>query len=257
MSNITDKRRQEVMLSIKKQVAEAKDKDFGLRTLEITRERLNEIEPELRKQFGFWKGYPDLFLDAILPKESNFCFYFYQRVFLRIAMRYKLIYATFTRAFSKSFLSIIIEYLKCIFYPGAKQFITTGGKGQAAQIAEEKIKEIWGIWPILKNELLTKSGWSFQKDGVTLTFRNGSILDVVGMRDSTRGGRRHGGLVEEVILVDGTKLNEVIIPLSETNNKFRGRTLQKCGDIKIGEPGQPGCGSNTANSERRCSQRCA
>ncbi|KFZ25885.1 MAG: hypothetical protein KQ78_01841 [Candidatus Izimaplasma bacterium HR2] len=145
MSNMSDKRREEVLLNIKKQVAIAKEKDFGLNNLEITEERLNKIEPELRKQFGFWKAYPDLFLDIILPKESNFNFYFYQRVFLRIAMRYKLIYATFTRAFSKSFLSIIIEYLKCIFYPGAKQFITTGGKGQAAQIAEEKIKEIWGI----------------------------------------------------------------------------------------------------------------
>lgn len=33
------------------------------------------------------------------------------------------------------------------------------------------------------------------------------------MRDSTRGGRRHGGLIEESILIDGVKLNEVIIPL--------------------------------------------
>ncbi len=81
-------------------------------------------------------------------------------------------------------------------------------------------------------------------------------MDVVGMRDSTRGGRRHGGLIEESILIDGVKLNEVIIPLLEIN-KFHGRTSQKCEDIKIGGPGQPGCGRNTADSERICSQRCA
>jgi len=210
MNNMTDRRNREVLLSIKKQVATAKERGFGSVRLEITEERINKIAPDLRKQFGFWKAYPDLFLDAILPEDSKFGFYFYQRVFLRITMRYKLVYATFTRAFSKSFLSIIVEYLKCIFYPGAHQFITTGGKGQAASIAEEKIKELWGIWPLMKNEL---TSWSFQKDGVELNFKNGSILDVVGMRDSTRGGRRHGGLIEEVILIDGVKLNEVIIPL--------------------------------------------
>jgi len=211
MNNLTDKRRQQIFLSVKQQIDEAKLRNSKSNKKEdITEARVVGIKDELRKQFSFWKAYPDLFLDTILPKSSSFNFYFYQRLFLRIAIRYKLVYATFTRAFSKSFLSIIIEYLKCIFYPGAKQFITTGGKGQAAQIAEEKIKEIWGIWPVLKDELVK---WSFQKDGVKLEFKNGSILDVVGMRDSTRGGRRHGGLIEEAILIDGNRLNEVIIPL--------------------------------------------
>lgn len=36
------------------------------------------------------------------------------------------------------------------------------------------------------------------KDYVTLKFRNGSQFDVVGALDSTRGGRRHGGLIDEV-----------------------------------------------------------
>lgn len=36
------------------------------------------------------------------------------------------------------------------------------------------------------------------KDYVTLKFRNGSQFDVVGALDSTRGGRRNGGLIDEV-----------------------------------------------------------
>ena len=32
---------------------------------------------------------------------------------------------------------------------------------------------------------------NFGKDYMTLTFKNGSVLDVVGALDSTRGGRRH------------------------------------------------------------------
>lgn len=29
-------------------------------------------------------------------------------------------------------------------------------------------------------------------------FRNGSIFDVVGALDTERGGRRHGGLIDEI-----------------------------------------------------------
>ena len=38
---------------------------------------------------------------------------------------------------------------------------------------------------------------NYLKDYVTLKFRNGSQFDVVGALDSTRGGRRHGGLIDE------------------------------------------------------------
>ena len=38
-------------------------------------------------------------------------------------------------------------------------------------------------------------------------------------RNSTRGGRRHGGVVEEVILIDGTALNEVILPLMNVSRR--------------------------------------
>ena len=50
------------------------------------------------------------------------------------------------------------------------------------------------------------------KDHVEYIFKNGSQLDIMAARQSSRGKRKTGGLVEEVILVDGTLLNEVIIP---------------------------------------------
>ena len=36
------------------------------------------------------------------------------------------------------------------------------------------------------------------KDYVTLVFKNGSVFDVVGALDSQRGGRKHGGIIDEV-----------------------------------------------------------
>ena len=69
----------------------------------LTNEYLAENE-ELFKQYAdFFTAYPDIFLDLIKPVESNFELFFYQRIVLRAIMRYKDIFVTAPRAFSKSF----------------------------------------------------------------------------------------------------------------------------------------------------------
>ena len=80
--------------------------------------------------------------------------------------------------------------------PGTKRFICAPNKNQGAQIAKEKIAEIYDKFPLLRREV---QGWehdnmpgNFGKDYVTLKFNNGSQFDVVGALDSQRGGRRHG-----------------------------------------------------------------
>ena len=96
----------------------------------LSEERLKaQIEP-LRKLISFFRAYPDLFVDFLLKEDNpkNFKFYFYQRVFLRIVMRHRYVYATFPRAFSKSFLSMLALILRCILYPNSHMFVTTGGK---------------------------------------------------------------------------------------------------------------------------------
>jgi hypothetical protein len=49
--------------------------------------------------------------------------------------------------------------------------------------------------PILKEEMSNKVGEKprFDDDYVRLVFKNGSILDVVSVSNSTRGGRRTSG----------------------------------------------------------------
>ena len=180
----------------------------------VSEERLIPVLDELRKAFSFYREYPDLFIDFIAGPDSTFSLYFYQRVFLRAVMRHKYAYCTFPRAYSKSFLTIMALMMRCIFYPGAKLFITSGGKEQAASIAKEKIEEILDLLPALRREINYSPGkTTFSKDYVKLEFRNKSRLDIVAARDSARGGRRHGGAMEEVILIDGEALNNVILPL--------------------------------------------
>jgi hypothetical protein len=101
--------------------------------------------------------------------------------------------------------------------PGTKRFICAPGKGQSAQIAKEKIAEIYDKWPLIRREVIggdiSDTPGNFGKDYVTLKFRNGSQFDVVGALDSTRGGRRHGGLIDEVRDHEEAPINEVVLPL--------------------------------------------
>ena len=68
----------------------------------ISEERLKAIIPAARQYIAFWREYPDLFVDFLQTgsdperkKELNF--YFYQRVFLRVSMRYRYVYMVFPR----------------------------------------------------------------------------------------------------------------------------------------------------------------
>ena len=185
----------------------------------LSEERVMAIIPAARDYIAFWREYPDLFVDFLVrgqrteAKDGEFKFYFYQRIFLRAAMRHQYLYAVFPRAYSKSFLSVMVLMCKCILYPRCKLFVTSGGKEQAAGIVKEKVQEICTLIPAFKNEIDWGRGVTLEgKDYCKYVFKNGSYFDNIAARESSRGKRRHGGLIEECVGVDGTILSEVIIP---------------------------------------------
>lgn len=191
------------------------DKKLGL-----SEERLQEQLPNLRHLIAFFREYPDIFIDFLIQNDPNctFHFYFYQRIFLRIAMRHRYVYATFPRAYSKSFLSMLVLMIRCILYPHSELFITTGGKEQAASITIAKIEELCRLIPALNNELNLERGKTRKtKDDVEYVFKNGSRINVLAAKQSSRGQRRTGGLMEECVLIDGDILNEVIIPTTNVD----------------------------------------
>ena len=162
----------------------------------ITEEFVNTNFREIGNICSLFTVYPDIYLDLITPEDTNFKLYFFQRIMLRSFMRYKDIYITACRGFSKSFMTILGLFLQCVFFPGGRRFICAPYKEQAARIAKEKIIEIYRIWPLLRKEVIggefDEEPGNFGKDYVQLKFRNGSVLDVVGALDSARGGRRMG-----------------------------------------------------------------
>ena len=187
----------------------------------VSEERVRAVMPEVRNTIAFFREYPDLFVDFVKGPDSNFKFYFYQRVFLRVVMRHRKVYATFPRAYSKSFLSMMVLMLRCILYPGCELFITTGGKEQAASITVAKIDEICRLIPSLNNEINWDRGQSKKsKDNVEYIFKCGSKINILAARESTRGQRRTGGLMEECVLIDQTALNEIIIPTTNVDRRL-------------------------------------
>lgn len=64
----------------------------------LSQERLQAQIDNIRNLISFFRQYPDLFVDFIQGPEGNFKFLYYQRIFLRIVMRHRYVYATFPRA---------------------------------------------------------------------------------------------------------------------------------------------------------------
>lgn len=182
----------------------------------LTEDFLNDSRELFEKYGNLFTVYPDIFLDLITPEEEEFKLFFYQRIFLRAVMRFRLVYVTACRAWSKSFLTILGLFLQCVFIPNRKVFICAPNKSQGAQIAKEKIQEIYRHWPLLRKEVkgceLSDTPGNFGKDYVTIKFKNGSIFDVVGALESTLGGRRHGGLIDEIKIHDEEAINTIVIP---------------------------------------------
>lgn len=194
----------------------------------LSEERLKAQLPHLRNLVSFYREYPDYLIDFMKGPDSTFNFYFYQRVFLRIVMRHRYVYATFPRAYSKSFLSMMVLMLRCILYPNSHLFVTTGGKEQAASITIAKIEEICKLIPSLNNEIdWTRGASKKSKDDVKYIFKNGSSIDILAAKQSSRGQRRTGGLMEECVLIDGDILNEVIIPTTNVDRLLPDGTRHK------------------------------
>lgn len=193
----------------------------------LTQDRIEKHRKSYEKIWQFFSAYPDLYIDLITPSDSEMTLFFYQRIFLRSLMRYKQIAIIAPRAFSKTFISVLGIILQCIFIPKSKRFICAPKKEQGAKVAKEKFDEIFDRYPLLRKEVLS---YTTSTENIKLTFRNGSIFDVVAALDSQRGGRRHGGLVDELRDHDPDIVTEVVLPLM--NVKRRNAT----GNVNENEP---------------------
>ena len=192
----------------------------------ITPQYVDEHRQWFEDMVRLFTLYPDYLVDVITPGDSFFKLYFYQRVFLRVCMRFREVSGTFPRAYSKSFLDFLDMNIRGIMQPRSKGFTCADTKKQAAQIVEEKTNEIYRLFPFLVNELnisdmdkMKKKYGNMGNDYAELKFRNDSQIDIVNTGNAGRGGRRHWGTLEEFAMMDGDAVNEVIIPLMNVDRR--------------------------------------
>ena len=192
----------------------------------ITPEYVEQHRDTMEKMVTLFTLYPDYLVDAITPGDSFFKLYFYQRLFLRVCMRFREVSGTFPRAYSKSFLDFLAMNIRGIVQPRSKGFTCADTKKQAAQIVEEKTNEIYRMFPFLVNELkisdidkMKKKYGNMGSDYAELKFRNDSQIDIVNTGNAGRGGRRHWGTLEEFAMMDGDAVNEVVIPLMNVDRR--------------------------------------
>jgi hypothetical protein len=65
------------------------------------------------------------------------------------------------------------------------------------------------------------------KDKCKIIFKNGSDIENVAARESSRGLRKHAGLIEECVGVDQDMLQQVIIPLMNVSRQCLDGTTQE------------------------------
>lgn len=195
----------------------------------VNEDSILQHSDKLRELIAYWRVYPDRFVDYLcsLNPNNTFHFYFYQRLFLRAAIRHQYVYATFVRAWSKSFMSVLCLMIKAILYPGAKIFVVSGGKEQSAGILSEKVGELCKLIPALEKEIVwdtrgTRARTAQTKDSVIYTFKNGSTLGNIAARETTRGKRFQSGLMEECVGIDQQMLEEVIVPTMNVSRMVNG-----------------------------------
>ena len=182
----------------------------------LTKKRVNEHFEECGEMLNLFMVYPDKFLDLIIPHNSHFSLFFFQRIIIRCMARGNITYGCFSRGTSKSFLADIDRYLHCMFIPRHNTTITAGTNKQAAEIAKQKfVGDLWVKFPLLANEMQRRrvagkllDPYKMQNDYAEFNFKNGSSLRV----GAVRGTRFESLIFEEIIEQDAEKVNEVYIP---------------------------------------------
>ena len=190
----------------------------------LTKKRVNEHFQECGEMLNLFMVYPDRFVDLIIPHNSHFKLFFFQRLMIRCIARGNATFETFARGTSKSFNADLERYLHCMFIPRHHTTITAGTNKQAAEIAKQKVvDDLWVKFPLLANEMQKRKvagkildAYKMGKDYVEFNFKNGSSLGL----GNVRGLRRQSLIFEEVIEQDEVKVNEVYIPLLNEPRKM-------------------------------------
>ena len=191
----------------------------------LSQDRMERIKFQMAKKWEFYSAYPDLWVEELLiPEGSSFELKFYQRIFMRSAVRHSMVHITGARGTSKTFIIFLVLLHQAIFKPNSVWGFAAPNKAQSAKIATQTYSDIMARFPILKMEILGERPIA-GKDYFELRFKNGSKILITVALDSTRGLRLDGVAIDESRDQDGEMVNAILIPTLTKVRRTAGREL--------------------------------
>lgn len=177
-------------------------------------EKTNIINKNIKKwtEFcSFLRWMPDVYFDMITPREGKkIKLDLYQRIMLRLLVRFSQNYFCIPRGGSKTMIGVMAQYFIAISFPGITLSITASTKEAAVKIWREKHDEILVFYPTLSDEIASAQ---FSKDTGKVVFQNGSIVDNLANAQNSKGLRRRRGNLEESAMIDKDLYDDAIEPI--------------------------------------------
>ena len=180
----------------------------------LTKEQQIDMWADL---FAFWYLYPDLFLDAVRPKDPEtgelmgISLDFSQRMFLRSIFRFEQTYHCYPRGWGKTLVEVLAAYTKGVLVPNYTQFMTAQSLKKASDLFKQKHAEIIKFFPFFKNEFAKDP---IIKEGkVEIYFKNGSFIGILPNTNDAKGSRANCIVGEESALMDKEVFDDAIEPI--------------------------------------------
>ena len=178
---------------------------------ECSQEEMYERWSEL---LGFFRIYPDIFLEWLTPTEVDeetgevrrigITLGGDQKIFLRAMARFASTFFVFPRGFGKTTLELLAVYVFAILYPGTSWSMSAQSLQNSAKFFKDKHADICRFYPMIEKEIESKSG------SVVTNITNGS---------NSKGLRRHGIIFEEAALMKFSDYRDNTQPITAVNQK--------------------------------------
>lgn len=175
---------------------------------------------------GFWRWYPDLFLDAITPTEIDeetgevkrigIELGADQRLLLRTMCRFPYNFEVLSRGYGKTTFEIAAIYIMATLYPDTTWSMSAQTLQTSAGFFSDKHADICRFYPILAQEI---EKCRITDNLVEIIFKSGSVVSNVTNGSNAKGLRRNGITFEEAALMEFSKYRDNTEPLTSEEIK--------------------------------------
>jgi ribonucleoside-diphosphate reductase alpha chain len=191
------------------------------------------LPPEKQKDMwqellAFWQWYPDLFLDAVTPKDPETGEKLgieldpSQRMFMRSMFRFERTYHCYSRGWGKTMVELLTNYTKCVLVPNTQIFLTSSTMKLASNLIKQKHAEVLRFFPFFENEI---EKCSIKENGAYIIFKNGSRIDTLPNSQDAKGNRGNQICSEESALLTKAVFDDAIEPI--VSEPYKNQRTQK------------------------------